>query len=86
MVQRPKRLAILGSTGSIGTQTLDVVRGLAGRFRVVGLAAGTNHELLRAQIEEFKPELVGYEGSLKVPHSIECPRLSLEEIACHPDV
>ena len=48
-------LAILGSTGSIGTQTLDVVRGLPDRFRVVTLAAGGNVERLRAQVEEFRP-------------------------------
>ena len=48
-------LAILGSTGSIGTQTLDVVRGLRDRFRVVALAAGGNATLLRAQVEEFRP-------------------------------
>ena len=48
-------LAILGSTGSIGTQTLDVVRGLPDRFRVVALAAGGNVERLRTQVEEFRP-------------------------------
>ena len=48
-------LAILGSTGSIGTQTLDVVRGLRDRFRVVALAAGGNVERLRTQVEEFRP-------------------------------
>ena len=48
-------LAILGSTGSIGTQTLDVVRALRDRFRVVALAAGGNAALLREQIEEFRP-------------------------------
>ena len=49
-------LAVLGSTGSIGTQTLDVVRGLSDRFRVVALAAGGNVSLLREQIEEFRPD------------------------------
>ena len=48
-------LAILGSTGSIGTQTLDVVRGLGDRFRVVALAAGGNAALLRSQVEQFRP-------------------------------
>ncbi len=47
-------VVILGSTGSIGTQTLDVIRHLPG-FKVSGLAAGSNYELLRAQIAEFKP-------------------------------
>lgn len=49
-------LSILGSTGSIGTQTLDVVRGL--NLRVCALAANSNIALLEDQIREFKPELV----------------------------
>lgn len=52
-----KRLAILGSTGSIGAQTLDVVRALPGHFQVVALSGGRNLELLRQQIEEFRPLL-----------------------------
>jgi 1-deoxy-D-xylulose-5-phosphate reductoisomerase len=51
-------LAILGSTGSIGTQALDVVRRNPDRFRVVGLGAGTSHELLVGQVREFRPPLV----------------------------
>jgi len=59
MVNAVKRVAVLGSTGSIGRQTLDVIRALPQRFRVVGLAAGKNLELLAEQIEEFKPEFIG---------------------------
>jgi 1-deoxy-D-xylulose-5-phosphate reductoisomerase len=55
---RPKGIVVLGSTGSIGTQTLDVIRALPHRFRVVGLAAGTRLDLLREQIAEFKPRMV----------------------------
>ncbi len=51
-------VVILGSTGSIGTQALDVVRRNPERFRVVGLAAGSNHELLVGQIREFLPPVV----------------------------
>lgn len=51
-------VVVLGSTGSIGRQTLDVIRRLRGRFRVVGLAAGENHTLLEDQIHEFRPSLV----------------------------
>lgn len=51
-----KRLSILGSTGSIGTQALDVCRNLG--YSVVALAAGTNAELLEKQAREFKPKLV----------------------------
>jgi 1-deoxy-D-xylulose-5-phosphate reductoisomerase len=53
-----RRLAILGSTGSIGTQALDVVRRNPDRFQVIGLAAAQNHELLVGQIREFMPPQV----------------------------
>jgi 1-deoxy-D-xylulose-5-phosphate reductoisomerase len=53
-----RTLVILGSTGSIGTQALDVARRNPDRFRVVGLAAATSHELLVGQIREFMPPLV----------------------------
>jgi 1-deoxy-D-xylulose-5-phosphate reductoisomerase len=53
-----RRLVILGSTGSIGTQALDVVRRHPDRFEVVGLAAGQSHELLVGQIREFVPPVV----------------------------
>ena len=53
-----KNISILGSTGSIGRNVLDVVRKFPGRFRVVGLAAGRNVSLLRDQIEAFNPLLV----------------------------
>lgn len=52
-----KKLAVLGSTGSIGTQTLDVVRTHPEQFTVTVLAAGHNDEQLQRQIEEFSPEL-----------------------------
>ena len=51
------RLAVLGSTGSVGKQTLDVVREQPGRLRVVALAARSNAALLEAQVREFAPEL-----------------------------
>ncbi len=53
-----KSLSILGSTGSIGRSTLDVVRANPGRFAVRGLSAGRNIKLLKAQIEEFSPAYV----------------------------
>ena len=51
-----KELIILGSTGSIGTQALDIVR--EGGFKVTALAAGSNIELLESQAREFKPQAV----------------------------
>jgi 1-deoxy-D-xylulose-5-phosphate reductoisomerase len=56
-VDNPIRLAVLGSTGSVGQQTLDVVREQPGRLRVVALAARKNAALLEAQVREFVPEL-----------------------------
>lgn len=53
-----KRLTILGSTGSVGTQTLEVARRFSDRFRVVALAAGENTELLAKQVRDFRPERV----------------------------
>jgi len=53
-----KRIAVLGSTGSIGTQTLDVAAFHPERFRVEALAAGTNIELLAEQARKFRPKMV----------------------------
>jgi 1-deoxy-D-xylulose-5-phosphate reductoisomerase len=53
-----RSIIVLGSTGSVGTQALDVARRNPDRFRVVGLSAGSNHELLVGQIREFLPPAV----------------------------
>jgi 1-deoxy-D-xylulose-5-phosphate reductoisomerase len=53
-----RALSILGSTGSIGTQALEVVRRNPDRFRVVGLGAASSHELLVGQVREFMPPVV----------------------------
>lgn len=53
-----KTLSILGSTGSIGRNALDIVRRHPDKFRVIALTAGRNIDLLKEQIEEFKPDLV----------------------------
>jgi len=52
-----KAITLLGSTGSIGTSTLDVIRRWPDRFRVYALAAGQNVDALAAQIVEFKPSV-----------------------------
>src|SRR3989304_5755715 len=76
MSDTPTRLALLGSTGSIGRQTLDVVRALPDRFRVIALAAGRNRGLFDAQVAEFRPDHVSLaDGS----------GLSLEEMAVLPE-
>jgi len=83
-----KQLAVLGSTGSIGQQTLEVVRALPHRFCIVGLAASKNIDLLARQINEFKPRFVYYQSSKLATHlpDAEYEFLSLEDIACHPQV
>lgn len=58
MTTFPKRIALLGSTGSIGQQTLDVVRRFPELFQVVALAARSNVPLLARQVHEFHPSLV----------------------------
>ena len=83
----PGELAVLGSTGSIGTQTLDVVRRSAGKYRVRTLAAHSNVELLVAQIKEFKPEFVAVacsEAGAEVKHRVvgEDVEVSFSEDAC----
>lgn len=53
-----RRISILGSSGSIGTQTLDVIRDNPGDFKVVCLAVNSNIDILKKQVEEFKPDFV----------------------------
>ena len=81
-----KGLVILGSTGSIGRQTLDIVRSFPDRFKVLGLAAGGNIELLSKQIAEFKPPMVyhvkGYGEAVKPDGWRYTP---MEEMVVHPD-
>lgn len=52
-----KKLSILGSTGSIGTQTLEIIRENAGRFKVEALAANSDIDSLEAQVREFRPKI-----------------------------
>ncbi|MBR6773842.1 MAG: 1-deoxy-D-xylulose-5-phosphate reductoisomerase, partial [Clostridia bacterium] len=52
-------VCILGSTGSIGVQTLNVVRRYPDKFRVVALVCGSNADILLTQAKEFKPSFVG---------------------------
>lgn len=94
-----KGISVLGSTGSIGTSTLDTLRRFPDRFRLVGLGAGKNLDLLCSQIEEFRPAVV----SLTEPSDVDClarrlegrgepvPELfsgeaGLEAVATHADV
>ena len=61
-----KKISLLGSTGSIGTQTLDICRERPGQFQCVAMAAGGNLDLLAQQIAEFKPKLVSIRQSNQI--------------------
>lgn len=62
-----KAITLLGSTGSIGTQTLDIVAEHPDKFRLVGLAAGRNVEMLAAQIRQFRPSIAAICDEDKLP-------------------
>ncbi len=92
MFKKVKRIAVLGSTGSIGRQTLDIVRSLPDYFNVVGLATGGNLDMMAEQVAEFNPDYINFstsgddhnqQGRFK---RIGCDFLSLEEMASHPNV
>lgn len=70
-----KRIAILGSTGSIGTQALDVIRKNRDKYEVVALSCGTQEDLLKEQIEEFRPQAFCVGGNAE----------QLKEIATMPE-
>lgn len=84
------RISILGSTGSIGTQTLEVVRDHPQDFEVVGLSARHNKDLLAAQIHEFKPRIASLECGAALPGLPNGCRMAgagsegLCEVATHP--
>ncbi len=88
-----KRIAILGSTGSVGVQTLDVIAGAPERFQVVALAAGRNVEKLAEQVRAFHPELVSVAdeaGARELRRTLPDPvrivpgDAGLEAVATHP--
>ena len=62
-----KAITLLGSTGSIGTQTLDILESHPEDFRLVGIAAGNNVDLLAQQVRQFKPEIVAINNESKLP-------------------
>ncbi|KAG6466050.1 1-deoxy-D-xylulose 5-phosphate reductoisomerase, chloroplastic-like [Zingiber officinale] len=93
----PKPISVVGSTGSIGTQTLDIVAENPDKFKVVALAAGSNVALLADQIKTFKPLLVSVrdeslvaelkEALASVEHKPEIipGEQGMVEVARHPD-
>ena len=82
-----KGIAILGSTGSIGRQTLDVIRALNQEFRVIALAAGSNHKLLAEQVAEFRPKMVWAEGNFDThDFDFECEFIPMEHMVADFEV
>src|SRR3972149_5915886 len=79
-----KKIAILGSTGSIGQQALDVIRALPDELQVVALTGNKNLKLLEKQIREFQPKM--FCSSIKPDVSYGGEFLPVEEIASHPEV
>ncbi len=92
-----KKLSILGSTGSIGQQTLEVVSLYPDQFEVVALAAGSNLALMEEQVRRFSPRLVSLETKdaadqlalrLKgrpIPLQVEWGNQGLLAVATHPE-
>jgi 1-deoxy-D-xylulose-5-phosphate reductoisomerase len=94
-----KRLSILGSTGSIGRQTLSVVESLPGKFEVVALAAGSNIALAAEQVARHRPQLVSVadeQGARELcqavehlpsgaPFEIVFGAEGIERVATHPE-
>ena len=90
-----KKIVILGSTGSIGASTLDIIERFPNRFSVLGLVAGTSDEKLEEQIRTFKPRIVAMSdpqaakrlrnrlnnSTTKILEGTE----GIKEVACHPD-
>lgn len=80
-----KKIAILGSTGSIGTQTLEIVRERAGEFQVTALAAGSSIDLLEKQIVEFMPRLASLtkeEDARELKRRLQQKNINSTEVVC----
>lgn len=77
-----KKISILGSTGSIGRQALEVIEKLQDKFEIIALTAGTNIELLNEQIKKFKPK---YAYAEKINEIEGAKPLSLEEICSNKE-
>jgi 1-deoxy-D-xylulose-5-phosphate reductoisomerase len=81
-----KRVAVLGATGSIGRQTLEVIDALPGHFSVIGLAGGRNTALLAEQIARFQPRFIFHQETKTPLSTDECEFLSMEDMARHPEI
>ena len=85
-----KRISILGSTGSIGTQALEVIERLSDKFEIISLSAGGNTDLLNEQIAKFHPKSVCISDSAKINDITGCNKVlagteGLEEICSNKE-
>jgi len=90
-----KGLSILGCTGSVGTNVLRIVEAFPDRFRVVGLAAGSNVEVLAPQVARYRPQVVSVatrEAADALGRAVDlgatqvrCGEAGMVEVATHPD-
>ncbi|MBN1370138.1 MAG: 1-deoxy-D-xylulose-5-phosphate reductoisomerase, partial [Dehalococcoidaceae bacterium] len=79
-----RRIAVIGSTGSIGRQALEIIRAFPDRFEVTALAAGRNTVLLEEQAREFKPRYLFVQNGSGYPEHGEF--ISLEEMVSLPEI
>jgi len=89
MGDKLKSITILGSTGSIGVQTLDIIKSLEYEFYVVGLGAGYNSKLIENQILEYQPKMFSFqvpEFATYLSGRFGIPCVSQEELVSTPDV
>jgi 1-deoxy-D-xylulose-5-phosphate reductoisomerase len=80
-----KKIVVLGSTGSIGRSALSVISAHSDKYKIVGLTANRNHELLLRQIKEFGPEIVAVSDPEAAAHlraQVKIPVLEAEEGVC----
>lgn len=80
-----KTIAVIGCTGSVGTQTLDIVRQFPDQLSVIGMAAGNNTDLFNKLIEEFSPKYVNCNRNSAI-NSKGVSFLNLEEMCSLPEV
>jgi len=83
---KKRKISIIGSTGSIGTQALEVIEKLRDKFEIIALAGGSNTELLKKQAEKFKPQTVCISsGSIDVDCEVLYGNEGLEKICSNKD-
>ena len=81
-MNKKKKISILGSTGSIGTQALEVIEKLQDKFEIIALTAGNNADLLNKQIAKFKPKY----AFCNIPDNIQGAKyLPLDEICSNQE-